>query len=99
MARPPMTLRWLRGVRSRVRPQVSGLDDADLASATSLSIKNVLDTCKEHFCDETTAASLIQLYGKAEVMEPQPAIELTQGITCARPLWWNYVIRPARCLV
>jgi hypothetical protein len=65
---------------------VSGLDDADLASATSLAIKNVLDTCKEHFCDETAAASLLQLYGKAEAMEPQPAIELTQGITCARPL-------------
>eukprot|EP01051_Picozoa_sp_SAG22_P015853 SAG22_NODE_2136_length_2957_cov_1.888034_4_plen_209_part_00 len=59
---------------------VTCLDQPELADAASLSIKNVCDTCCNHFIDEATATSLMQLYGKTESLGQQSAMELTQAI-------------------
>ena len=39
------------------------------------------DTCANHFIDEATATSLMELYGKTETLEHQSAMELTQAIS------------------
>ena len=60
------------------------LESPDVADAAALSIKNVCETCRSHFTEESTATSLMQLYeGRTDSLDSTAAIELTQAVTQA----------------